>query len=109
MENASEIDVLKAKYPKVFAFHQKGVSLLFEWVSPKNQIVIKHNEPDIELVGAVRHEDYSLFAQEELDILACNLDVPRPRKFKFSNYENLTSSINEIQDFEGVCVYSNDG
>lgn len=108
MENSFELDILKEKYPKVFQYDLADKSLLFEWLSPTNQIVIKHAEPDIRLVGGVNHLDYSLFTQFGLDALAEELGVARPRRFQFQDHDSLVDSINKIDDFEGVCIYSKD-
>lgn len=117
MENAHELGVLRAKYPKLFNFadiivdikdkSKRNVSIICEWMSPTNQIVIKHQNPDLRLVGVVNHHDYSLYTQKELDYLARTLDVPRPGYSIFGKYESLVEEINKFNNFEGVCIYSN--
>jgi hypothetical protein len=69
--------------------------------------VIKHAAPDLKLIGAVRHEDYSLYTQEELDHLAKILGTPRPGYSIFGEYKSLVEEMNKFDNFEGVCIYSN--
>src|ERR1035437_8169636 len=65
--NASEIKILKNKYPKIFetAADQDtwDFSIITEWITPTNQIVIKHSEVDFTLIGVINHKDYSLMSQ----------------------------------------------
>lgn len=53
---AEELAAFTAKYPKLSDPEwQKDKSLLFEWVTPLNQIVIKYQTPELHLIGAVHH------------------------------------------------------
>ena len=120
MENAHELDILKEKYPKLFDFTKhittwiednpgrgRGISILCEWLSPSNQIVIKHDSPDIKLIGAVCHDEYTLYEQFELDYIAELLEIPRLGYFLYGSMGTLVDEINKFTNFEGVCIYSN--
>lgn len=112
MNNYSEMEYLITEYPKAFdnqLLESEQYSLLYEWLSPENQIVIKHNQPDIVLVGIIDHKDYSLFTQENLDVVAKNLKLKRPQNFSFGNFVELFQIVKEFKDKEGVCIYFDDG
>jgi hypothetical protein len=112
--NGYELDTFKAKYPKVFEFQPIGetwaFSLLFEWTSPVNRIVIDYGaEPEWRLVGFIQHEDYSLGIQEWCDTLAKQFGCPRPEMFTFGSTEELIASVEQWKGKEGVCIYSKGG
>ena len=51
-----ELDAFFVKYPKLNdPSWMPTVSLLFEWVTPENQIVIKYDEAELYLIGGVDH------------------------------------------------------
>lgn len=83
-------------------------SLLFEWYSPANKIIINYGDsPFISLIGSVRHRDYSLWPQRDLDLLALNLNVRRPRRFTFQSWPHLLDFLENTSNLEGVCAYYN--
>ncbi len=110
-ENGHEIELLKQKYPKVFNYLQpySDSSLLLEWVSPINKIVCDYSEPDLYLIGAVVHHDYSLLSQEILDKLAAILQVKRPTRYNFGSISEMLAAIKAVEGKEGVCLYTPDG
>ena len=82
-------------------------SLLFEWTSPVNKIVLNYgDEPDFVLVGLVRHENYSLADQDHLDFIAKNLGLKRPPVYNFPSIDDLMKGVEMWKGKEGVCVYS---
>lgn len=115
MENGAELEIFKQKYPKVFEFQSLGMdtwpfSLLFEWTSPSNRIVVRYgDEPTFVLVGAVNHAEYKLWTQEWLDSLAKGFGVPRPEVFNFNDVSELLEKVDLWEGKEGVVVYSKDG
>ena len=111
MENAHELELLKAKYPKAFDFEGEtsDVSRIFEWESPENRIVLKHDEADIKLTGVIYHGDYTMASQTELDIFAELLEVPRPRWYEFDSIKEMQAAVEAFKGVEGVCVYCNKG
>lgn len=109
LNNGSEIEFLKQKYPKVFALKDPTHSVLFEWTTPSNRIVLKESEePTLWLIGVVRHSDYSYFEQRELDALAKELGVSRPERYPM-NLEGMKTFLETNQSIEGVVVYANKG
>jgi len=112
LENGFEIAKLKFHYPKAFnhPLLEQGHTLLFEWTSPFNQIVIDYgNEPEIFLIGAINHEDYKLLPQSELDRLANEMGINRPQRFNFNDIPEMLEAIEKLEGQEGVCVYGNKG
>lgn len=109
LPNGSEISILKKKYPKVFDniwINDCSVSLIFEWTTPSNKIVIDYgSEPELTLIGAIRHSDYSLFDQNSLDGLAKDIDVKRPNVYTFKTMNELISNVEQFKGEEGVVVY----
>jgi hypothetical protein len=110
-KNGHEVAELMAKYPLIKEFHSEmenwNFSLIFEWISPLNQIVINYTEADIRLVGAVLHDDYLLYGQSALDVLADLLNVKRPQTFNFNSVEEMVSAVENLKGQEGIVVYFN--
>ena len=105
-ENAkTEIPYLRSKYPQAFMPIEQ-VSYLFEWYSPKNKIVINYgDEPQLYLIGAIAHDDYSLLTQDTLDELALQLNTPRPTRYTFDDVDTMMKTIESFKGKEGVCLY----
>lgn len=109
-KNGYEIHLLQKKYPKAFdndLLDAGDMSLIFEWVSPANQIVIRYGEPELYLIGAIKHEDYSLYTQDQLDSIGETIKVKRPPSFSFGTIEEMLASVEALKDSEGLCVYYN--
>ena len=108
MENSAELEIFKQNHPKVFdeTYPTWSNSLIFEWESPDNIIVINHTEPRIVLTNVINHNDYSLTPQNELDDVAKRLGVERPKRYKYSKIKELIDDVKSWQGVEGVCVYS---
>jgi hypothetical protein len=117
LDNGKEIDELMAKYPKAFEFEgsyedEDGTSMysrIFEWCSPVNRIVIRHDELHMKLIGAIWHSDYSLTSQKELDDLAESIEVERPRTYDFDSVDDLKDAVEAFKGVEGICLYSKKG
>lgn len=109
LDNGLELDaVLKVKYPLVFdnpMLNSEAMTLIFEWVTPSNRIVLGYDEPDLYLTNTIRHLDYSYHTQKELDETAKFLNVKRPAYRSFDSLEDLMSVVTAEQNVEGVCVY----
>jgi hypothetical protein len=61
LDNGYELEYFKQKYVKVFEFFSEfeywNFSLLFEWTTPNNRIVIRYgDEPEFSLVGGINHD-----------------------------------------------------
>lgn len=113
--NGHEVEQLMVKYPKIKEYMNGhpgdtcDFSLIFEWVSPLNQIVIRYEDADIKLIGMISHHDYSLWSQSNLDLVAIELNVGRPQTFQFNTIEEMLVSIEALKGQEGIVVYFNNG
>ena len=85
-------------------------SILFEWTSPLNRIVIDYGEvPQFKVVGRITHAGYSLWTQSALDNWCEAVGLERPETVTFTSIEDLLASVDAWKGREGVCVYSKDG
>lgn len=120
LSNGYEIEFLKNKYPKVFDNHYINngrYTLLFEWTTPTNRIVLSEtSEPCLWLIGMVLHDSkdgfYKYVHQEHLDTVAWFLEVERPKTYSITisdNIEKLKKDIEPLVDIEGVVVYDESG
>lgn len=112
LENGHEIELLKKKYPKAFKneWLECGLwTLLFEWTTPTNRIVLNESiEPTLWLIGMVFHGDYSYASQRNLDQYAKAMGVKRPESYGISlsgGIEFIKQQIEPLQDIEGVVIY----
>ena len=110
MANGHELELFKEKFLKILTHDTPdtwNVSILFEWVSPINKIVLNYgDEPDWYVVGIVHHSDYSLYSQDDLDMWAKNKGFKRPATYTFTDVNDLLQNVEEWKGKEGVCVYS---
>ena len=110
LANGHELELFKEKFLKSLTHDTPdtwNVSILFEWVSPINKIVLNYgDEPDWYVVGIVHHSDYSLYSQEDLDMWAKNKGFKRPATYTFSDVNDLLQNVDQWKGKEGVCVYS---
>lgn len=116
MANGDEIALFKERYPKLFdpAWHYPQVSscpytLVCEWVSPRNQIVIPYSEPDLYLTGLIWHGTYSYQDQGMLDRLAVGIGIKRPQRYSFDTIPEMLTAVTAFKGVEGICVYYNRG
>ncbi len=82
-DNANnEMGIFLDKYPKLLdPTWQADKSLLFEWLTPNFQIVIKYEEPDLRLLGAVDHghrhfSHLRYLTMEELECISTESGIP---------------------------------
>jgi len=113
MPNGHEIDELIKKYPKAFDnnwVNLEKASLLFEWTTPSNIIVLReHNEPTLTLVGIVGHFIPNYVSQECLDAHAQFMGVNRPGKYEYNSVAECLADVAAWTGKEGVVLYSPDG
>src|SRR5215510_6784067 len=56
-ENAGEIEACTRRYPCLLdPAYMPAHSILLEWVSPTNVIILKYAQPDLFVVGAIDHQ-----------------------------------------------------
>jgi len=110
LANGHELELFKEKFLKSLTHDTPdtwNVSILFEWVSPINKIVLNYgDEPDWYVVGLVNHNDYSLYSQSELDIWAKNKGFKRPVTYTFPSIDDLIKDVETWKGKEGVVIYS---
>lgn len=114
LDNGDEVSIFKNEYlpycNELDSSETWDFSLLFEWVSSRCKIVISYeNCPRWILIGGIRHKDYSLFLQSELNDIATRFAWDRPRTFKFSTVSELLNTVETFDDTEGVVVYTKNG
>jgi RNA ligase len=115
LENGPELEIFKQTIlPKLDPlFNNKPTwtgSVLFEWVSPKQKIVISYGDaPNWYLIGCVNHSDYSLVTQFRLDQVAKELELNRPETYSFNSINEIVDLVSKWEGKEGVCLYSKDG
>lgn len=113
MANGYELELFKTKILLPLAEKMRHphdtweFSILFEWVSPVNKIVLNYgDEPDWYLVGMVWHSEYHLYNQASLDGFARGHNLKRPTTYTFTDVNDLLQNVQEWKGKEGVCVYS---
>lgn len=113
LDNGHEVELFKQKHALVLNHDMSETwdhSILFEWTTPTNRIVIDYgSEPSWKLIGLVYHDDYSMAVQDTLDFVANKLNLDRPETFTFRSTEDLIASVEQWKGKEGVCVYSKGG
>lgn len=114
LDNGHELELFRQKYGKECEYlldrypTGSAYSLLFEWVSPNQRIILNYgDQPEWYLVGAVNHDDYSLMKQSDLDYIASEYGFKRPTVYAFPTIADLMSGVEQWKGKEGVCVYSN--
>ena len=111
LPSGHELLIFQEKYPKVFdnyLLNTEKVTMLYEWTSPENRIVITYDrEPELKLVGMIHHQDYSLATQIVLNHEAFLLGVGRPKEYFFKTVEELAETARTLVGEEGYCLYSN--
>jgi hypothetical protein len=114
LNNGHEIDFLMKKYDKFFSskFADNGddCSILFEWTTPNNIIVLReHDEPTLTLLGIVNHSDCSYWRQDWLDRIVSDTEVysqfNRPVKYEYNSIAECIADVKAWQGKEGVVIY----
>ena len=112
MANGHELElfkdtILKTLESKIVTWSTWKFSILFEWVSPINKIVLNYgDEPDWYLVGMICHDEYELHSQSDLDDFAKRHNLKRPATYTFTDVNDLLQNVDQWKGKEGVCVYS---
>lgn len=109
LDNGHEIALFKTKYPAVFSesWTSEHWTMVYEWVSPTNQIVIAYPEPALYLTGIIMHSSYRYLRQDSLDYQAHQMGVLRPRRYRFDTLSEMLTAVSAFNGVEGVCAYYN--
>jgi T4 RnlA family RNA ligase len=112
MPNGHEIEFLKKKYPQLLVaiYNNREYSILTEWQTKTNVIVISEvEEPTLILVGVIHNQTGTLVKQEELDKIAEMWGLARPKRH---HYDTISECIDDVEKWigsEGVVIYSECG
>ncbi len=113
LTNGYELDVFRQTILPKFHNLSDGAdtwkySIVFEWLSPTNIIVLRYDEqPTWKLIGFIEHNTYSLARQDSLDRMAKLYDLERPETYTFTNdLKDLIANVEQWKDREGVVLYS---
>ncbi len=107
----NEMGIFLDKYPKINDPSVLGerISLLFEWVSPNAQIVIKYKEPELHLIGAVienRAGNVLRYAtMKELEGYAKEIGVPLVEYFMIQSTTDWHHFYREVVDHREIEGY----
>lgn len=112
-KNGFEIEIFRNEIlPKLINYFGETIdtwtnSVIFEWTSPLNRIVINYGDkPRFVLIGMVDHFNYMLQSQYFLDDYAKELGLERPATYTFTDIESLIANVEKWQDNkEGVVLY----
>jgi hypothetical protein len=112
LPTGSELAMFRNLYTKFFEDLETedtvDKSYIFEWYSPKNRIVINYGDsPIFTLTNVVKHSDYGLTRQDDLDAIAAIYGFLRPIYYSASSMPEMISTIRALKGKEGVCVYYN--
>lgn len=101
--------VVKEKYPILLdPLWMNDVTLLFEYVSPDNRVVLSYKESDLVFIGGVYHKPLKLFQWSELKEIANENNLNLVKLHTLPNKPE--DIIKEIQTWkiEGVVARTND-
>jgi len=113
---AAEMEIFRSKYPKLFdiSLYSERTHLLFEWVTPANQIVIKYEAPELTLIGAITESHGGIkryLRMDELKDISTTLGINLVGYFEITNikdwYDFYHTTIAH-RDIEGYVLRLND-
>lgn len=109
LANGFEVDFFREKYPQVFSHASEERSLLCEWESPRNRIVLDPgDEPKLTLIGAVSHKDLRYVSYNQLRQLSYLTGVPEVSCHHFAGTEDLFRYVEKLEETEGFVLQSPD-
>jgi len=113
LDNGYELELFRQRFERALKWQTPatwGVSLLFEWVSPKQKIILNYgDQPNWYIVGIVNHDDYSLHSQSDLDLWGKTYGFERPVTYDFPSIDAFLANVDEWKGKEGICIYSKNG
>ena len=88
---------------------QPGHSYMFEMISKDNRIVTRYDDEFVCLIGCRSTEALCEFDQDQLDMIARNIDVRRPKRFKATNVDECRNLFENMEDDEeGLVIVDKD-
>lgn len=82
-----------------------GFTLVFEYVSPNNRIVIQYKKPELYLLAVRELQSGRYLPRKEVNCIARKLGIKTPSKMKF----NSLNEVSDLLDKEGIVITFNDG
>lgn len=113
--NAKDFEHLPEKYPKVVEFLKENqhLSLLFEIVTPNNIIVVRPQQIEFYLIGAINKNGMCVVSSSDLTNIWRKIGpIPVPQRYDFLNTNNLKQieeSVKHWKGKEGIVVSYNNG
>lgn len=109
LDNAHEMEQFFKQYPKLFNptfYGAGGISLLFEWTTPNNIIVLKYAEPKLTLIGAITHNTLHYTSVYTLKWMADHMGVPVVDHFNLDahGWDKMQAQLESNQDIEGYVI-----
>jgi hypothetical protein len=103
--------LIRERYPALLQWYKndpflaaplrRGASILFEYVAPTNQIVVKYAEPQLFLLGYVHHETMQpVWDSSILAAISLCTGVPRAPQVTFS-VDTLDDLLTVVRDWKG--------
>ncbi len=109
--NAHEIDECTRRYPRLLdPTYLLDTSLLFEWVSPLNVIILKYTQTDLFLVGGVHHHDLRYLRMIELRDVAAHTGIELVEFFPLNEtgWADLYTTLASDTEKEGYVIRIHD-
>jgi hypothetical protein len=114
-ENSKDFELLPEKYPKIVEFLKENqhLSLLFEIVTPNNVIVVRSNQIEFYLIGAINKNGMCVVSSKDLtDIWRKIGPISIPQSYKFLDTNSISKIAETIKCWkgkEGIVVSYNNG
>lgn len=109
MKNA---DTGKTLHEHIKILENKNYTVLMEYVSPKNRIVLPYKNCSLVVLGVRSREDFSFMTFEEMREHGLGPFLVKnhlSEVLNFSNVENFVNSISEMKGIEGYVIRLKDG
>lgn len=106
-DNAAEIEKCVERYPRLLdPSYRPDISLLLEWVSPTNVIIFKYDQPELILVGGIRHQNFQYLLLDELHAVAADLNMALVESFRLDQqgWTDLYATLATDTDKEGYVI-----
>lgn len=110
LDNNKDFEYCLFMNPKLVKWieNNSNYTVLCEITTPNLKIVLNYGDtPKLWLIGAINKDDYSLMTQLDLDTLAKECDIDRPKRYTFNSILDLLNNVEDWVNLEGVCLYSN--
>jgi hypothetical protein len=114
-ENSKDFELLPEKYPKIVEFLKENshLSLLFEITTPNNVIIVRPQQIEFHLIGAINKNGMVVVSPKDLtDIWRKIGPMPTPQSYNFLDTKNLSKIAETIKNWkgkEGIVISYNNG